>query len=264
MRKNCHILTDHNDAFQLAMMKTIGDRADQQDCYGFLLKEREGLLVICDGMGGYAAGSLASETAVQRMLSGYVQQPDHYDPDRYLQTMAQAANHDICAFTDDKGNRLESGSTLTAVIIRGRSLHWVSVGDSRAYLFRNGEYAQITQDHNYLTILNCRRNAGVMEDSEFERQLRKKDHLISFLGIGPDMLVDHNIKPLQLRPGDQILLVTDGLYRILEDEEIFRILQSHTSMEEALEELEQTAAETAGRRGQMRDNMTIVLAKIIQ
>lgn len=264
LQENPQIIKEHNEIFQLAMMRSPGDRADQQDCFGFLLKEREGILVVCDGMGGYAAGNLAAETAVRRLLSGYMQQPDSYDPDRYLQTMAQEANRDICAFTDEEGNPVRSGSTLTAVVIQERNLHWVSVGDSRAYLFRNGEYAQITEDHNYLAVLNSKWHAGAIEDREFETQIQKKDILISFLGIGPDMLVDHNIQSLPLRAGDQILLITDGLYRVLQDEEIFRILQSHMNIVEALKELEQRAAETAGRKGQKRDNMTVVLAKIIQ
>ena len=261
--KENQFLTEKNKNIEIVLLTMLGDREDQQDCFGYQLKDREVLAVVCDGMGGLECGALAAHTAAGRIMSLYEQQAADYDPDEYLNVMTRKANADVAALRDASGNSLRTGTTMTAVIIKEEKLYWSSVGDSRAYLLRNGNYAQITQDHSYLTVLNGQLRSGMITQEQYQEQLERKEALISFLGIGDHLLIDHDAVPLNLRKGDQVLLVSDGVYKTLDDAKTFEIIRSYSSQEEALRMLEITAQETSKERGKSRDNLTAILIRIL-
>ncbi len=256
------LITDENDAFQLAALSVIGDREDQQDSLGYTLKQNAGLLVVCDGMGGHAGGKTASELAVGTFLSQYEQPQATIQPTEWLTQTAKATDTLITQLQDANGNRLQAGSTVVSVLVNGKDLLWCAVGDSRAYLIRNGEMVQLTQDHNYHTVLVEKRNAGLLDAAEFEKEDARGEALISFLGIGNLALIDYSKTPFKLQTDDKIVIMSDGLYKTVTDAEIFRILDNFNNIGEAVGALEMKSKKNAKNQNESRDNITIALIKI--
>lgn len=253
-------ISEENEVLSLSIISSIGDREEQQDSYGYMLKAREGLIVICDGMGGHRGGKIASKCAVEKFLTNY----DVGKDKEYLIECAKASDLDISEIADDNGEILKAGSTLVSVIIRENKLIWCSVGDSRAYLIRNGELVQLTQDHNYHTVLVEKRNAGIITEEEFFSEDKKGEALISYLGMGKLELIDYSETSFELIKDDRIILMSDGLYKLVSDEEIERLLNNFGNVVDAMWALEQKARKNAKNYGVSRDNMTIALIKIKQ
>ncbi len=256
------LIRDENSAFQLAALSVIGDRDDQQDSFGYSLKQDEGLVVVCDGMGGHEGGKQASELAVETFLAQYAENYLHARQTDVLVETAKMTDGMIARLKNENGDLLRAGSTLIAVIVNRKRLMWCSAGDSRAYLLRNGEMVQLTQDHNYHTVLVEKMNAGLLDKNAYERENVRGEALISFLGIGNLSLVDYSKTPLELVKDDKILLMSDGLYRIVADSEIARILDNFSNIGEAVLALEMKARRNAMSSQEPRDNMTVALIKI--
>ena len=255
------ILADSKDMFELAAMMVLGDREQQQDCFGWSLRSNGALVVLCDGMGGHQGGARASMAAVDCFLSAY-EKLSEAQPGPMLAGATMEANKLICNLKDEDGLPLKAGSTLVALIIRDGELFWNSVGDSRAYLARGGAFVQITQDQNYRTVLDEQRRSGMITQEEYNRNLPRAEALISYLGIGDLRLVDHNAAPLRLCQDDKLILMSDGLYKLLPDEEIFRILENFSNPRDALHALELKVRTKAKNSAVLRDNMTVALIKL--
>ena len=143
-----------NPICSLAVLSVMGDRTDQQDDFGYMLDDERSLIIVCDGMGGHEGGRLASNAAVNRFILQYKSAPKNYEIIPFLEECTALANADVLNLKTASGEKLNAGSTLVAVMLdSSRNLYWNSVGDSRLYLFRDGDFAQITQDHNYTTCL---------------------------------------------------------------------------------------------------------------
>lgn len=260
--KDQQLITEENTAFQLAALSVIGDRDDQQDSLGYSLKQDEGLIVVGDGMGGHEGGKLASELAVEVFLL-------HYDESRWsdnqtsvLVEAAKKADEMISQLKNADGALLKAGSTIVSIVVNRKKLMWCSVGDSRAYLMRDGEMVQLTLDHNYHTVLVEKMNAGLLDRREFEQENMRGEALISFLGIGNLALIDYSESPLELKKDDKIIIMSDGLYKIVTDAEIARILDNFNNIGEAVQALELKARKKAKSANESRDNMTVALIKI--
>ena len=256
-------VSDSNSDLELSILTVLGDREDQQDSFGYELKKGEGLVVLCDGMGGHEGGKLASSLAVDEFLSCYDRAYPCESPVDFLSETTKKANGRVLALKDRNGQTMNAGSTLAAVLISGRQLYWSSVGDSRSYLFRNDEFVQFTLDHNYQTVLLEKKNAGLIDDEELENEKDRVEALISFLGIGELKLIDYNDAALQLMKDDKILIMSDGLYKLVPDEEIARVVLNFNNIGEALQALEMKARKCARMNGISRDNMTAALIKIL-
>jgi protein phosphatase len=160
------------------------------------------------------------------------------------------------------GALLKAGSTIVSIVVNRKKLMWCSVGDSRAYLMRDGEMVQLTLDHNYHTVLVEKMNAGLLDRREFEQENMRGEALISFLGIGNLALIDYSESPLELKKDDKIIIMSDGLYKIVTDAEIARILDNFNNIGEAVQALELKARKKAKNDREARDNMTVALIKI--
>ena len=256
------MIGDENSVLCLAALSDIGDREDQQDSFGYSLRQDGGLTVVCDGMGGHEGGKLASALAVETFLSGYNGSPPADDPTAMLIETAKRADAAISQLKNGDGRLLKAGTTLVSVAVCGRKLMWCSVGDSRAYLLRDGELVQLTQDQNYRTVLEEKMRAGLLDEDGFRRENERGDALISFLGIGNLTLIDYSAAPLALMKDDKIIIMSDGLYRLVSDAEISRILDNFSNIGEALQALEMKAKKNAKNLGAERDNVTMALIKI--
>lgn len=256
------LVRDENAAFQMAALSVIGDRADQQDSFGYALKQDEGLVVVCDGMGGHEGGKIASEMAVQTFLAQYAENHLTAKQTDMLINTATRTDQMIAQLRTERGDLLKAGSTLVSILVNRKKLMWCSIGDSRAYLIREGEMVQLTQDHNYHAVLIEKLRAGLIDGNEFERENARGEALISFLGIGNLALIDYSENYLELKKDDKIIIMSDGLYKIVSDSEIARIIDNFSNIGEAVQALEMKAKKNAKNCSEPRDNMTVALLKI--
>jgi PPM family protein phosphatase len=239
----------------------IGGRAEQQDSFAFSdpadknFTSHAGLLaVVADGMGGLDGGREASSTGVAALLESYnFKAPQEPIPDA-LRRALNAANLAIKSVCRERGNAEgETGSTLAAAVLHNESLYWISVGDTRLYLLRDGRLVQVNADHNYgATIL--REVAAGRSARDQIRNDPRAPQLTSYLGLTEIPEVDASIRPFPLRSGDVVIACTDGVYRTLDSDEIanaFRIGNPFA----ACDTVETTTIE---KRREHQDNLTII------
>ena len=260
--KDNQSIYESNEVIELAVLTVLGGREEQQDCFGYALKDNEGLIVVCDGMGGHRGGRLASRLAVSRMLSAYEQMYPSPDPAGMMIETSKKIDTAIREMTDESGSPVGGGSTMVAVHIRGQSLIWCSVGDSRGYLFRDGQFVQFTQDQNYQTVLDEKLRTNLITEEEYEAEKKRGGALISYLGIGDLKLIDYNSSPLPLKSGDRIIIMSDGLYKLVPDDEIRAVAENFKNISDAVDIFEVKAAKAARQSGVSRDNMTAAIIKV--
>lgn len=254
--------SDSNAILDLAAISNIGDRSEQQDSFGHSLRNEECLAVVCDGMGGHKGGSLASAIAVERILNAY---SETHEVDSALETVKNAfisADKEITALTDDNGCPMAAGTTAVAVIVNRNSMYWLSVGDSRAYLFRDGQSAQLSKDHTYKTVLHEQLEAGLIGINRYKSEIRYGGKLINYIGIGELSLIDYNNTAFSLHRGDKILLATDGLYRYISQDAMARIMMDDLDISSNLSTMIEIVNRTAAQSGKNRDNITAILLSI--
>jgi protein phosphatase len=223
-------------------------RDHNEDSYGVgegELVERFGeLLVVCDGMGGHAAGEIASRVAVDTILSDYYA-VDAEERNGVLEQAFSHANEQIYA-----SGRGSMGTTGVAALLYHDALHIANVGDSRAYLIRDGEIRQLSRDHSFVSDQVA---AGLITPEQ-ARSSPHRNVITRALGYQSEVSVDLFRWPLQV--GDIILLCSDGLHGLVSDEEIAEIAIAHPA-DEAIDRLIGLANERGGS-----DNITVVLAHV--
>lgn len=260
--KNNQLVKDENQIMDVAILTTIGNREEQQDMFGYHLMNNEGIVVICDGMGGHKGGKLASSISVEQFLRDYTNNYPTMDPIGMLMESAKSCDIAVSNLRSESGEKLNAGSTCVAVIIREKLLYWCSVGDSRAYLLRGEEFVQLTQDQNYKTVLAEKLRTGAINDAEYQIELGRGEALISYLGIGDLRLIDYNSTALPLEQGDKIVLMTDGLYKTVQEIKIQQIVENFRNPAEALQALDKLAEKAAKTKHIMRDNLTAAIISI--
>lgn len=241
--------------FSFSCLTVLGNREEQQDSIGWSLNEKMGLIVICDGMGGLEEGKAASEVCAETFLENFANEIIT-DPVNYLRNCTLTANERVRQL----GNT--SGSTLVSLLVLGNKMYWSSVGDSRGYIIRNGEYVQFTQDQNYKTVLDNQLSTGIISFDEYQSEYSRAESLISFIGIDELELIDFNDVPFELMNGDIILLMTDGLYRILQEETIFNTINNFADLELSVKMLITKAEREAQKSCKIMDNTTVAVLKI--
>ncbi|MET0152702.1 MAG: PP2C family serine/threonine-protein phosphatase [Candidatus Binatia bacterium] len=215
-------------------------RTNNEDSY-FTDVER-GLAIVADGMGGHAAGEVASKITVDTM-SECVKAPNSFWPfgraTRERECIVQAirlANRRVREAAAQDTALAGMGTTVVALWIRGRRAHVAHVGDSRMYRYRKGGLVQLTRDHSWTSEESAMRNV-----------------LTRAVGAEDGVEVDHRV--LEVANGDVFLLCSDGLTRPVPDETIVSTLSEFRSGEEASERLIDLAKHNGAP-----DNVTVVLA----
>lgn len=231
-----------------------GGRKSQQDSMFAGINGEYFLGVICDGMGGMKGGEQASALAVQ-MLAEQFYEETLEDIPLFLKNMAYTMD-DAVYQLEKNGKRLQAGSTVVAVVMDECRLHWLSVGDSKLYLYRKGEMICPIQEHNYGMILNEKMINGQMSEEEYLEEMKRGNALISYLGLGGISRMELNVSPFFLESGDQILLCSDGLYRSVAVERIREILSQNSSEQEKADILVEEAKKNGGEK---QDNTSVII-----
>jgi protein phosphatase len=218
--------------------------------------EKGALLMVADGMGGAAAGRLASNLACTFVLAELREswQEDRVTtPSQFafrLRAAIERANHNIHEHAGRNPAFKGMGTTTTAVGVLKDFLYIAQVGDSRAYLVRNGFANQLTHDQSYVQRMV---DAGAMSVEEAERSAHG-NMLLQALGSQATVEVDLTYQPV--RRGDVVVMCTDGLHRIVRPEEIAAAVRSGEAPDELCAGLVALANERGGP-----DNVTVVAAR---
>lgn len=238
----------------------IGSRQEQQDDFGFsdidnsIFVSHGGVLaLLTDGMGGLAKGREASLIAKNAMLTQYEQKSVSEPIPEALDRSLIAANGAVLEMARLDGREGEVGTTLVAAVIKDNELYWVSVGDSRIYLWRHGNLRQLSTDHDFKMHLSKEVLNGNISLEEAENH-PERDALVSYLGLQELTEVDRNEEPLILEVGDRILLCSDGLYNAISEEEISQLISDHP--QDAADALIE-AVISKGKHNQ--DNVTVAI-----
>jgi serine/threonine protein phosphatase PrpC len=226
-------------------------RATNEDCYTASAKSK--LFLVADGMGGHAAGEIASSIAASTVEECVaLRRETGRDPLEVLLLAVEEANSRIYETQLERLELAGMGSTITALSFRDDHYHLAHVGDSRAYLLRDGELRQLTRDHSLVWPLY---ESGVLAKDELSSHPQK--NLIT-RSIGPHAQVEIDTDMGTVRDGDLFLLCSDGLTDVVPDDRIRRILTGDRMSPQQLSEALIAAAGHAGAP----DNVTVVVVRI--
>jgi PPM family protein phosphatase len=209
---------------------------------------RAPLFVVADGMGGAQAGEVASALAVEEFQRPL---PDEGTPEQRLAERVQSANRRIYETAQSAHEQAGMGTTLTAAYLDDADLAIAHVGDSRAYIFRDGSLTRLTQDHSLVEELV--RRGKLTEEQAAEHPQRSI--ITRALGVENDVEVDTWTFPM--RAGDVVLMCSDGLTSMIGEDQIAAVLSSEADLDRAGERLIAEANEAGGR-----DNITVVLFRL--
>ncbi|MBQ9211531.1 MAG: serine/threonine-protein phosphatase [Clostridia bacterium] len=234
----------------------IGSRPDQQDAFGVSdlkkqnhIRENGILAIVADGMGGLSHSGEISHTLVQRMLKEYENATGN-QRERLLSLGAIANSLASREFGRD------TGTTLIAASIQGDKLDFLSIGDSRIALCRSGALLTLNRMHNYAADLDSSAARGLVSISSAMND-PKRARLTSYVGMNDPKAVDLPASPMTLQKGDRILLMTDGVYNTLSDEDILHAMSKPAHI--ASQQLEEMIL---SKNKPNQDNYTAIILEI--
>jgi protein phosphatase len=252
-RTDVGLVREHNEDNFLVADVTGGIRStDLKEPLELVLGPQGALLLVCDGMGGAAAGEVASQMAVDSIYQALSESPPlARDPfARLLRRAVETANEKIFVQSRDNQSERGMGTTCTAAALVDGTLVVAQIGDSRCYVLRQGNLVQVTKDQSLAWQLI---EAGAMTAEE-AKAFEHANIILQALGV--QERVEVVLSQVPLRRGDVVLLCSDGLHGPVADEELLEILAADSNLEKAAQSLIQKALERDGP-----DNITVVLAR---
>lgn len=243
------------------MMKAVGKtdvgnaRENNED--GYYLQNDDGLklFIVADGMGGHNAGEVASSLAIRSVVDYFEKNykyiiKDDFEIIEFIKKAMTEGNSEVFKKATLDESMSGMGTTLTLLLIENNKYFIGHIGDSRVYLIREGKIRQISNDHSLVAELI--RQGSITEN---EARVHPQRNIITrALGTGNDIEID--IVFDDIKPGDIILLCTDGLTNMLTDQEILDII-NESPWESACERLIKAANDKGGY-----DNITVVVVKV--
>jgi PPM family protein phosphatase len=208
---------------------------------------RAPLFVVADGMGGAQAGEVASEMAVESFDGGL---PDGSPADG-LVSVIEDANRRIHDRSRAESQRAGMGTTVTAAYVGEQEVTIAHVGDSRAYVLRDGELTRLTRDHSLVGELVAR---GKLTEEQAETHPQRS---VITRALGPEPEVQVDVQAYQARAGDVFMVCSDGLTSMVPEARVRELLTAAGSLEEAGRELIAAANDAGGR-----DNITVILFRL--
>jgi len=223
-------------------------RGTNEDSY---ICEPPHLFVVADGMGGHAAGDIASKLAATT-VNRYIE--ENAATNNYEELLKQAinqANTSIYQLSQSKEDFNGMGTTVTAVYVNGDTIYWGHVGDSRIYLLHNREFNQITNDHSLVWELVQSGNI-----TREEAQVHPKRNMLT-RAVGTSCLIKIDTGVIVWEPGDILLLCTDGLTNMVSEQDIYNLINDEQGNLESI--VNQLVAQAKNAGG--FDNITTILLK---
>lgn len=250
---------------QVAAKTDVGSvRTNNEDNFGY--DSRYGIFVVCDGMGGAAAGEVASKLSVDTVLNYFRESANSQNYPSYGQTFEgvseranalasaiQLANSAVFQRGSQHASQRGMGSTVVSVLAKGNYFSIGHVGDSRIYLVRHGAIQQLTNDHS-LVMEQVRRGLITREQAESSQMQN-----IIIRALGSEETVKPDVDDLIALPGDILVLASDGLTKHVKDEWILGIVQEAPTLEQACQDLIDSANAYGGD-----DNITCLLIKMVE
>jgi len=236
-------------AFECVSRTDVGLRRKVNED-SLLVRTERGLWAVADGMGGHEAGDVASAKVTESLQD----LPIVYGLDALVQTAVSAlekVNQDLIDLAGSADIERSIGSTVVGLAIAGNQYRAFWAGDSRAYLVRDGQTMQLTRDHSLVQSLV---DAGMLSESE------AIDHpnaniITRAVGVAPELGAE--IVGGEVAPGDQYILASDGVTRLVDDQEFAELLKA-----ESLDEAADRLIETVLDRG-APDNATVIIVKVL-
>ncbi|MEE8823893.1 Stp1/IreP family PP2C-type Ser/Thr phosphatase [Lentilactobacillus sunkii] len=239
---------------QIAYQSSTGKVRDKNEDAVGAFKNKSGLVLalITDGIGGNNAGEVASQMVVTHMGEAF-EATTISSLDKIETWFENQLTKENTAIIDESNtdSRLHGmGTTIVAALIDGKRSLIANIGDSRGYVYSNGQFTQITEDHSYVNELV--KHGDITPDQAKTNPY--KNIITKSLGINSDSAAD--FKPYTAQPGDQIMLCTDGLTNMVDDSDIEKILSMDDELQSKCDMLITTANENGGL-----DNITVLLAQ---
>ena len=238
-------------------------RRHNEDAY--LLDAERGLFVVADGMGGHAAGEVASRITVESIQEYIAATEEEHESSwpfgfnsrvsvegNRLTTAVEKANEKVMRAVQNRPELKGMGTTVVAALFDADRATLVHVGDSRAYLFRDGELRRLTDDHSWV---QEQVNAGILSEDEAKSHPLKN---VVTRALGGAAHVSVDLIEVPVRPGDRFLLCSDGLTGMVPDEDLF----SHFRSEGLIEKTVRQLIDTANDRGGV-DNLTAIVVEVL-
>ena len=214
------------------------------------------LVAVADGMGGHVRGEVASRMCVENLAKELVNQLQasgngQQDLPAVLHRAVEAAHKAVFAYAQDCAENLTMGTTLTAMLVHGVHAELAQVGDSRAYLFREGNLLLLTQDQTIGNQLRSRGEDTTNVDAQIQEMLIQ--------AVGAQAEIEVMMTAADLQPQDLLLVCCDGLYKVVPPAEIVATLELEIGLQEKATNLIARANENGGP-----DNITVILTEICQ
>ncbi len=241
---------------QVGKLHAQGAREYQQDSFGVsdvsLLSGQGLLAVVADGMGGLSDGDKVSSAAVSAALDTFVLMQGRGTPEQILLTVMQQAQSAVNGLLGPENYR-KSGTTFLLGLLKDSAFSFLSVGDSHIYLLRDGALTLLNREHIFKNELAVQGVNGELPLPDVYTDDRGGG-LISYIGMGQLKYIDIPAEPVEARPGDKFILMSDGVYNAMEREELCAALAG--TPDEAAERL---GAVIEGKGYTNQDNYTAVI-----
>ena len=233
-------------------MIDVGRKREVNQDYIFVSNEPLGnlpnLLIVADGMGGHRAGDFASRYAVETLKEDLANSTED-GPEAMIRKAIQSANQKLIEAARQDARLEGMGTTLVVATVIEHTLYFANVGDSRLYLLHD-TIKQLSKDHSF--VQEMVRLGGI----DAEEAKHHPDKNIITRAVGAREKVEVDFFEYRLKKGDMILMCTDGLSNMIEDEEMLVIVKSSRDMVEAVERLVEKANDNGGN-----DNIGVILAE---
>lgn len=245
---------------EFAALTDVGQvRQKNEDSHGRYLPDDDSerdtkgvMFVVADGMGGHRGGEIASQLAVETVISLYYASNDS-EPAALLEQCFAEANRRILEKSTSEVDLFGMGTTCTTMVARPGEAFFAHVGDSRAYILRDGEFRQVTEDHSLVGEMV---RSGILS-SEDAQHHPKRNVITRSLGTQHNLATDLPETPFPLQDGDVFLICSDGLTSMVSDDKLKKVLSSNDP-KTACHKLVDMANATGGK-----DNITVQVVKVV-
>jgi PPM family protein phosphatase len=235
--------------FSVYQVSRRGGREKNEDRMGYCYTRDSGLFALADGMGGHPEGEVASQLALQTLSAHFQREAKTRltEPLRFLHDAIIAGHHQLLRYATERSLMDTPRTTVVACVLQGNAAYWAHCGDSRLYLVRGDKLVARTRDHSYSELQNTLSQVVPMNDRV------NRNVLFTCLGSPGKPVVD-TAGPLLVRPGDRVMLCSDGLWGSVSDPIITDIL-ANNPISDAVPELVERALRAAGEKS---DNVTVL------